>query len=102
MGKPEDFGVKTLPFKGILRLFRTIDGIAQKRMSDGCHMHPDLMGPSRLQAAFDVGKTFFQAFQHPVMSDCSPAGLPVYGIFFRSFLLLAIGASTVPDSSFML
>ena len=63
MPEAEDHGMEpsapaddraVLPFPGNIA---AVNLITQKRMSDSLHMHPDLMGPSRLQTAFDIGKT---------------------------------------------
>ena len=48
-------GVETLPRQARDGLFRPIDHISQQRVADVGHVHPDLMGAARLQAALDMG-----------------------------------------------
>ena len=66
MHKAEHTGMKRLPLKLIGALRRPIDGIPQKRMSDGGHVDADLMCPAGLKPAFNMGEVM-ESLKHTVM-----------------------------------
>ena len=60
-----------------------INLVAQKRMTDMCHMYPYLMCPAGLQPAFHIGKAvLFEAPEHPVVCHRSFAALAYHCHFF--------------------
>ena len=58
--------MQRLSLKLVRTFCRTVYGIAQKRMSDARHMDADLVSPSRLQPALDMGE-ILESRDHPVM-----------------------------------
>ncbi len=56
----------TLQMKRCLSL--SVYLISQERMPNGRHVHPNLVGSSRLQAALDIG-IIPKTFQHLIMCD---------------------------------
>ena len=66
MHKAEDPRMQRLSLKLVRTFCRTVYGIAQKRMSDARHMDADLVSPSRLQPALDMGE-ILESRDHPVM-----------------------------------
>ena len=74
--EPQNHGVQTLSLKLAGRLSAAgqvtpVDLVPEKRMADRFHVYPDLVGSSRLQAAFDVGISMdmsisMKALQHPI------------------------------------
>ena len=70
-----------LPVSGKNRPFDNtispIGVIAKKRVPDVLHMHPDLMGPSCFETAFDEGDVS-QALHHLEMGDCLLSMLPFW------------------------
>ncbi len=55
MDKAERHGMERLSLQREWRFSVAVYHISQKRMADLLHMHSDLMGPARLQPAFDIG-----------------------------------------------
>ena len=67
-----------------LRLFMSVDRIAQNRVADMGHMNTNLVGASRLQLAAHVGIT-------PVAPDHLPVGHRIAGIAGSDGHLLPVG-----------
>lgn len=56
VNKAQHLGMQTLPLQPERRFSGAgIDFVPQKRMADAGHMHTDLVRPSGLQPAFDIG-----------------------------------------------
>ena len=69
--------MQCLAFEGKWGLFWAVHGIPQYRMTYGCHVNTDLMGPSCLQPAFDVGilsETFQDRIMRNRVSACTLTG----------------------------
>ena len=109
MHKAEHTGMKRLPLKLIGALRRPIDGIPQKRMSDGGHVDADLMCPAGLKPAFNMGE-IVESLKHTVMGHgllsvlmidshfFAILGVPADGCIHRSLLILkhAMDDSLIP------
>src|SRR5690606_23937997 len=65
MIKAQDAGMKCLTCN-FQRFFRSVYGITDNRVANKFHMHPDLMGSSRLQTAFNKS-IILKSFQHAEM-----------------------------------
>ena len=77
MPETKDFCMETLPFQFIRRCpAGGIYRIPQKRMADGSHMNPYLVGTSRFQPAFHI-RIAMEPFEHPDMG---------YGMFSVLFV----------------
>ena len=58
--------MQRLSLKLVRTFCRTVYCVPQKRMSDARHMDADLVSPSRLQPALDMGE-ILESRDHPVM-----------------------------------
>ena len=67
-----------------------VAGIIEERMTDMVHMHPDLMSPAGLQAAFHHSHIAI-AFKHTVMRDCMLAFVP-FGINLEAETVIRVAA----------
>ena len=84
-----------------------VDGIAQQRMADVCHVDADLVRAAGFQVAFDEGgkrariRAFMEALEHFVMGD-RLVGALVFGALDGAAGAIAGGtaerASIVPES----
>lgn len=95
--KPQHPGVKALPVQPLDAVPRAIDAVARQRVADAGHVHPDLMGTARLQAAGNVCKAV-------ILCKYLIAGIGVLSIrdhrhFLRSVRWRPMGASTKPSGS---
>ena len=77
-------GVETLGALPQLRLFVAVDQIAQNGVADVGHVDPDLVGPSRLQTAADMGVA-------PVALHHFPVGHGFFGVAGGDGHLLPVG-----------
>ena len=65
-------------------VFDAVDGVARDRMTEGRHMHADLMGPARLKHAADMGVALV-AGDHLVMGHGVFAQIREYQQIIYSF-----------------
>jgi hypothetical protein len=72
----------------------SIDGIPNERVADGCEMHANLVGPARLQAAFDQGAAI-EPSKELIMRDCPFSSRGILGQDGH-FLSVRLGAADEP------
>ena len=92
MYKPKDHGMKCLPLKMIRIFGRSVNLISKKWMSLTCHMDPDLVGTSCLQAALHIS-SISKALQYLVMGRCIFAVFVINGHFLTVYRM-------TPDRTF--
>ena len=90
--------VEALAVLAQLLLFVAVDHISQDGVADVGHVDADLVGPSRLQLAADVGVAPV-ALDDPQWVTAWRELRSVTHIFLRSLGCRPMGASTVPLSS---
>ena len=82
MDKAQHSGMKALSLQPEGTLGRAVDLVSQERVSDGSHMNPDLVGPSRLQLTLYMVVLSVQMADHPVMGHCPLSILYIDGHLF--------------------
>ena len=72
MPESENHGVQGLAFQTEGTFLRSIDSVAQQRMTDRCHMYADLVGAAGFETAFHIG-ICAESFQYLIMCDSRSA-----------------------------